>query len=147
MLVPLKSDNNSRTLHEDVFKFMKISCWILLRMRKFSNKIVEKVKIHILRSATFSENRDVYELMAKNLVEPERPQITICRKQKEKNFYYCHTVHHKSHTSDRTRARAVTGRRPTDCPVTRHFVIRKRELSSVDWKWALDSFPNAGSTY
>ena len=26
------------TLHEDVSSFMKISCWILLRMRKFSNK-------------------------------------------------------------------------------------------------------------
>ena len=25
----------------------------------------------------FSENRDIYEIMSKNMVEPERPQKTI----------------------------------------------------------------------
>jgi len=47
----------------------------------FQAKIVEEIKTHILRSVTFffSENRFVYEIMWKNIVDPDRPQITICR--------------------------------------------------------------------
>jgi hypothetical protein len=40
--------------------------------------VLEKVKkkTHILRSVNFfSENRAVNEIMSKNLVEPERPQM------------------------------------------------------------------------
>jgi hypothetical protein len=38
---------------------------------------VEKIKTHILCSLTFfSENRAVCEMMWKNWVEPERPQVT-----------------------------------------------------------------------
>ena len=41
-------------------------------------KVVEKIKIHTLYSITFSENRAVYEIMSKNMME--RPQMTIwCR--------------------------------------------------------------------
>jgi hypothetical protein len=39
-------------------------------------KGVEKMKTHILYTTTFSENRAVHEIMSKNDVEPERPQIT-----------------------------------------------------------------------
>jgi len=36
---------------------------------------------HILYSVTFYENRAFYEIMCKNMVEPDRPQMTIqCRK-------------------------------------------------------------------
>jgi hypothetical protein len=35
---------------------------------------VEKIKTQILRSITFSENRAVYEILWKNMVEPDRPQ-------------------------------------------------------------------------
>ena len=42
----------------------------------FRTRIVEKIETHILCSVTFSENRAVYELMWKNIVEPGRPQIT-----------------------------------------------------------------------
>jgi hypothetical protein len=41
------------TLHEDVFTFMTMSRWLLLRMRNVSNKVVEKIKTHILCSVTF----------------------------------------------------------------------------------------------
>jgi hypothetical protein len=34
---------------------------------------VEKIKTQILHSGTFSENRAVYEVMWKNMVQPERP--------------------------------------------------------------------------
>jgi hypothetical protein len=44
----------TNTLHEDVFTFMTISRWILIIMRNILNKIVEKIKIHILYSVTFS---------------------------------------------------------------------------------------------
>jgi hypothetical protein len=43
----------------------------------FEKKVLEKMKAHILCSVTFSEDRSVYEIMSKNLVEPERPQIAI----------------------------------------------------------------------
>jgi hypothetical protein len=40
-------------------------------MRNFLNKVVEKIKTHILCPKTFSENRTVYEIMTKNVVESE----------------------------------------------------------------------------
>jgi hypothetical protein len=44
-------------------------------MRNVSNKIVEKIKAHILFSVTFfSETRTAYEIMSKNMVEPEGTQ-------------------------------------------------------------------------
>jgi hypothetical protein len=64
------------TLHEDVFTFMTISRYISLRMRNALEKVVEKIKTNISCSITFSENCTVYEIMSKNTVEPERPQIT-----------------------------------------------------------------------
>jgi hypothetical protein len=47
----------------------------------FQIKVVEKIKIHVLCSVTcYSENPVVYEIMSKNMEEPERLQITIwCR--------------------------------------------------------------------
>jgi len=44
--------------------------------------ILEKIKTHILCSVTaffFSENRAVYEVMWKNIVQPEKPQMTVQR--------------------------------------------------------------------
>jgi hypothetical protein len=44
----------------------------------FQKKVVEKIKTRILCSVTFPlENRAVYEIMWKNMVQPERPQMTI----------------------------------------------------------------------
>ena len=46
----------------------------------FSGKFVETIKTHILCSVTFShENRAVYEIMWKNIVHPDRPQMKIWR--------------------------------------------------------------------
>ena len=54
------------------YAFMSISRPIIL-MRNVSDKIVEK----ILCSVTFfSENRAVCEIMWKNIVKPDRPQLT-----------------------------------------------------------------------
>jgi hypothetical protein len=46
-------------------------------MRYASGKVVEKIKIHILYSRNFSEGRAVYEIMRKNMVQPDRPQMAI----------------------------------------------------------------------
>ena len=45
-------------------------------------KVVEKIPTHILYSITFSENRVDYEIMWKNMVEPDRPQMTIMRRMR-----------------------------------------------------------------
>jgi len=48
-------------------------------MRNISDEFVEKIKTNILCSEMFSENRAVYELMWKIVVEADRPQLTIWR--------------------------------------------------------------------
>ena len=45
----------------------------------FQTDFVENIKTHFLCPVTFSENRAVYEIMWKNIVEPNRPQMTIWR--------------------------------------------------------------------
>jgi hypothetical protein len=48
------------------------------RMRNVSNKVVEKIKTHILFSVFFFfENCAVYDITWKNMVEPDRKQMTI----------------------------------------------------------------------
>ena len=42
-------------------------------------KCFEKIKTHVLWSITFLENRAVYEIMRKIMVEPDRAQMTIWR--------------------------------------------------------------------
>jgi hypothetical protein len=46
-------------------------------MGNFSDKFVGKIKTHILLSFFFFENRAVNDIMWKNIVEPDRPQMTI----------------------------------------------------------------------
>jgi hypothetical protein len=45
-------------------------------MRNVSNKIAEEIETHILYRMIFSENRAVYEIVSKNVVQPERLQMT-----------------------------------------------------------------------
>ena len=40
-------------------------------------KVVANIKMHILCSIISTEYRAVYEIMWKNMVEPERPQMTV----------------------------------------------------------------------
>jgi hypothetical protein len=60
--------------------FMTISLHILLRVRNVSNKCCREKRL-ILCSTTFffPDNRVVCKTMWKNMVEPERPQMTIGR--------------------------------------------------------------------
>jgi hypothetical protein len=43
----------------------------------FHTKVVENSKTHILCSITFSEDRAVYEIMWRSIVEADKPQMTI----------------------------------------------------------------------
>jgi len=46
----------------------------------FQTKVVEKITTHILCSVTlFFDNRAVYEIMWKNIVQLDRPQMTVGR--------------------------------------------------------------------
>jgi hypothetical protein len=46
-------------------------------MKNFQTKIVEKIKTHILGSELFSGSGVSYETMQKNVVKPDRPEMTI----------------------------------------------------------------------
>jgi hypothetical protein len=67
------------TLYEDVFTFMTVCRWFLLRMRNVSNKSCRE-KTHILCAETFFSPRKSFrdEIMSKNMVQRKRTQ-TIWR--------------------------------------------------------------------
>jgi hypothetical protein len=43
----------------------------------FQTEVVEKIKTHILCSKSFAENRAVYKIMRKNVVERDKLQMTV----------------------------------------------------------------------
>jgi hypothetical protein len=46
--------------------------------KMFQTNVAEKIKTHILCSIMFfPENRAFYEIMWKNMVQPDRPQMII----------------------------------------------------------------------
>jgi hypothetical protein len=66
------------TLYEGQYTFLIISRSVLPRIKMFQTNFVEKIETHILCSINFfSKNSAVYELVWKNKVQPDRPQITI----------------------------------------------------------------------
>ena len=66
-------------LCKDQYTFF-ISRSFLLRMRNISEKVLEKIKTRILCSVTFfSENYAFYEIMSKNIVQRDWPQMTTWR--------------------------------------------------------------------
>ena len=68
------------TLREDLCILLALSSLVLLRMKNVSAKAIEKIGPHNLWSVTFYlEYRVIYEIMWKNIVEPERPQMTKWR--------------------------------------------------------------------
>jgi len=42
----------------------------------FQTEVVEEIKTHVLCSVIFSENCAVFETIWKNMIEPDRPQMT-----------------------------------------------------------------------
>jgi hypothetical protein len=61
-----------------MYIYDKYLAQFFLEPEMFQTKVVEKIKTHILCSLTlFFENRAVYQIMWKNMLEPDRPQMTI----------------------------------------------------------------------
>ena len=59
--------------------FDNISHNLFSKLEKFYMKLVWIIRKHILNPVTFSpQNRSVYEIMLKNVVEPEKPQTVCC---------------------------------------------------------------------
>ena len=79
--VPLKSDkNNGYFTWRPIYIFFFHISLFAVEWEMFWEKVVKKIKTHILCSATFfPENRAVYEIMWENIVERVRPQMTIWR--------------------------------------------------------------------
>jgi len=67
------------TLHEDQFTFLIISRSVTVRMRNTSQRnCKESQNTHfILNNFFLKKNCVIYEVMWKNILDLERPQITI----------------------------------------------------------------------
>jgi len=65
------------SFHENLYTFVIVSRRILLRMRNVSDKVAEKIKTNILTLVTFSRKSCFCEITWKNMVQPERSQMTI----------------------------------------------------------------------
>ena len=67
------------TVHGGQYIFLIISCSFLLRLRNISDRFcIDNQTTHFI-SSNFSGNPAVCEVMWKNIVEPERPQMTLRR--------------------------------------------------------------------
>jgi len=66
------------TLHEDQYTFMIIPCWVLLRVRNVSDKSCrENQSTYLMFNFLPPINLAVYEIIWKNMVEPDWPQLTV----------------------------------------------------------------------
>ena len=64
------------TLHADQYTFMIISRSVLRRMRNAADKNAEKIKTHFMFSNFFFSEIVPFMTTCKNMVEPNRPQVT-----------------------------------------------------------------------
>jgi len=68
------------TLHEHLCTFM-IIYQLFLEQEMFQTIVVEKIKTHIVCSIIFfSENRAIYEIMWKKMVQSDGPHIATPRR-------------------------------------------------------------------
>ena len=129
----LKSDkNNGHFIHEDVSTFMTISRWILLRIRNVSKKFRENQNTHFMFNnfpapCPTTENRAICEIISKNVLEPEGPQMAIWRRvacwiSKATRERPC--IHTYIHALTCTKARARTQICNTYCRYTATVVSR-----------------------
>ena len=66
------------TLQADQCTFVIISDSFLLRMRNVSDEICrQNQNSHFIFNSIYSESHAVHEIIWKNIVEPDRPQMTI----------------------------------------------------------------------
>ena len=79
----------------------------------FQTWVLEKIRTHILRSVHFFETSDVYEMILKNMVEPDSQQATIWRRiacwiiktTRPRPFTHTHTNIYTTHSHTHARTR------------------------------------------
>jgi hypothetical protein len=64
-------------LHEDLCILIIMSLLTPLRKRNASDRVLEKIKTHIMVSNIFSENCAIYDVMWKNVLQLKRPDDNI----------------------------------------------------------------------
>jgi hypothetical protein len=86
------------TLHEDVCALMAIPRGIIHRMKNILNESCRENQntYFMLNYIFFFKNRVVYEIMSKNMVEPERPQMAISRRVA---CWICKAIRAQAHAS------------------------------------------------
>ena len=68
------------TLHEEQYTFITISCSVLFRMRNISDEsCIENQNTNFMFHYLSFENRSVYEIMWKHIVQMDMPQMKIQR--------------------------------------------------------------------
>ena len=103
--VSLNSDKNNRYFTWRRFHIYEISHLILLKMRNISHKSLQKIEIYILCSITFPRKRAVYEIMSENVVQLEKPHVSIIRRMRFPCWVSKVTrVHAPTHTEIRNTA-------------------------------------------
>jgi len=61
-----------------IYDTLLIFFFIFLEWEMFQTKIVEKMKTHIMLSNFFFFKNDaIYEIMWRNIVQPDRPHMTL----------------------------------------------------------------------
>ena len=74
----LKYDKNNGYLTQiPIYSYDNISLNFFLKWEIFQTNIVEIIKTHILCSKYVCKNGAVYEIMWKNIVQPDRPQMFV----------------------------------------------------------------------
>ena len=68
----------SSSLHEDQYTVLIISLSVILRVRNYAHKVVEKIKPDFVFNFFFL-NPVVYGIMWKNVLGTDRPQMKIWR--------------------------------------------------------------------
>jgi len=72
----IKMTQVTSSLDEDFCKFMTMSLWNTLRMINISDKFCRENQKYF-KLNYFSDNITVYGIIWKNILQPDRPQITI----------------------------------------------------------------------
>ena len=67
--------------HEDLCMFMTVPRRVILRMRNVSDESCREYQntLFVCNNLFFTENHAIYEVIWKNMVEPDGPQMTIWR--------------------------------------------------------------------
>jgi hypothetical protein len=90
--VSLKSDNNNWYFTWRPIYILSYLAQFFQEWEKFQASVVQKIKTHISCSI-FLGNSAVFEIMWKNIAEPERPQMTIWSIHLRTPFPLCYKNH------------------------------------------------------